>query len=490
MAHSVRGSSTRVSKRQATVDIHAKVLKISKASKSPRTSAGLKSKLGEGVLKPVVYTKKSVKHVPLPKRKRDAVQDDSENELDGVYTTRIISKKPKLQLPTPLSSQRQERKESIDMEFSPTMTFRQLSLDTDNSEPVPQTLPPVLQDFVSLHAAFLKAFAIHIVHNGQSTPADLGSLMGSVTRLWKKHTVTKEDIQRMLAIYELDVSTHFSGRLLNHQEGPFKLTMVGADFVRYNVEYVGAGSKRPVDPRWDEYDLQKLYEAEIEACWISQRSNSSCWLHGAIRNFPRLNFAVGIETQVRKAKAESARREILGLSSQAQNQAGAQFPMHMNDNSENKETSTPQIVKDRTLSLLDRVRARALVNSSMTPRTAEATFRRYALGRIAEVVEILRMKQQRKLSTNFVSCVHSSPGKVRGKVSFSMNQLINDIKTSLAVPIGDAELRMCIHILEDEVPGIWVSVYTIGTVESVILNGPGLSGVEIKKILDEKEGSS
>ncbi|KIX92269.1 uncharacterized protein Z520_12015 [Fonsecaea multimorphosa CBS 102226] len=484
MAPSLRGSSHRVSKRQTTVNNHSKISKASKAAKLP---IALKSKLEEVVLGPVVPTKKSVKHVS--KRKRDAVQDDSESEPGSVYVTQITAKKPKLQLPTPPSSKRENEKDSVDMEFSPTMTFRQLTLDTDDVEPAPQALPPVLQDFVSLHAAFLKAFTLHIVHNGQSTPADLGSLLNSVTRLWKKHTVAREDIQRMLAIYELDVATHFSGRLLTHQEGPFKLTMTGADFVRYNVEYVGAGGKRPANPRWDECGLQRLYEAEIEACWISQRNNSACWVHGAIRNFPRLNFDVGMETQVRKAKAETARREILGLSSEAQNRAGAQFSMHTSNNSESNEANTPRIVKDRTLSLLDRVRAKALVNSTMTAQSAEATLRRYAVGRIAEVVEILRMRQQRKLSSNFVSCIHSSPSKVRGKVSFSMHQLINDIKSSLAVPIGDAEVRMCIHILQDEVPGMWVSVYTVGTVESVILNGPGLSGAEVKKIIDEKEGT-
>ncbi|KAH0835121.1 hypothetical protein AYO21_09701 [Fonsecaea monophora] len=482
MALSVRGTSHRISKRQTPIDTRAKV---SKASKSAKLSVALRSKLEEVAPKPVAQTKKTLKHVP--KRKRDAVQDDSESEAGSVYITQINSKKPKLQLPTPPSSKSKGEKEVVDMDFSPTLTFRQLSLDTDNAEPVPQALPPVLQDFVSLHAALLKAFALHLVHNGQSTPADLGSLMSSVTRLWKKHTVTREDIQRMLAIYELDVSTHFSGRLLKHQEGPFRLTMTGADFVRYNVEYVGAGSNRSFIPRWDECNLQKLYEAEIEACWISQRNNSSCWVHGPIQNFPRLNFDVSVETQVRKAKAETARREILGLASEAQTRAGAQFSLYTSNASEKNEVNNPQIVKDRTLSLLDRVRARALVNSAATPQSAEATLRRYAVGRISEVVEILRMKQQRKLSTNFVSCVHSSPSKVRGKVSFSMKQLINDIKGSLTVPIGDAELRMCIHILQDEIPGMWVSIYTVGTVESVILNGPGLSGVEVKRILDEKE---
>ena len=389
--------------------------------------------------------------------------------------------KVKVQLATPPSSQRQS---PVNLELSPSITLRQLSLDSN--QPAQKELPPVLQDFVSLHAAFLKAFSLHIVHNGQSAPANLDSLMATVTRLWKKHSVTKEDIQRILAIYELDVSTHFSGRLLKHQEGPFKLTMTGSDFVRYNVEYAGWGHNRSAHTRWDEYNLQHLYEAEIEGLWISARGNPTCWVNGEVLNFPKLDFAMGVQTQARKSKAEAARREILGLSAEAQKRPGAQFPAQPNQVTEDEEVQKPQIVKDRTLSLLDRVRAKAAASASATSETPEAVIRRYSIGRIAEVVDILRMKQQRKLSSSFMSSVHLSPSKVRSKASFSMNQVIGDIKGSLRIPLGEAEIRMCFKILENELPGMWLSTYTVGAVQSVILNGSGMSGSEVRKLLEEK----
>ena len=345
----------------------------------------------------------------------------------------------------------------------------------------------MLRDFLSLHAAFLKAFALHRIHNGQSAPANLDSLMNSVTRLWKKHTVTREDIQRILAIYELDVSTHFSGRLLEHQEGPFRLTMTGSGSVGCNVEYVGWGGNRTSNCRWDEYNLQKLYEGEIESTWISYRNIPTCWLFGNIGSFPRLSFAVGIQTQARKAKAEAARREIVCLSTQAQNRPGAQFGVQTSNATDIGEITTSEIVRNRTLSLMDRVRAKASADLSSISPSSEALVRRYALGRISEVVEILRMKQQRRLSTNFKSSVHSSPSKVRCKVSFSMTQLIGDIKGSLAVPLGDAEIKMCVKILEDEIPGFWLSTYAVGSAQSIILNGSGLSGVEVSRILESKE---
>lgn len=390
----------------------------------------------------------------------------------------------KQQLPTPPASQAHS---PIDLQLSPTINFRQLSLDSDHAAPsAPRELPQVLQDFVSLHAAFLKAFTLHIGHNGQSAPANLDSLLNSVTRIWKKHTVIPEDIQRILAIYELDVSTHFSGRLLKHQEGPFKLTMTGSGSIGCNVEYVGWGSRRTTNCQWNEYNLQKLYEGEIESTWISYRSIPTCWLFGDIRSFPKLEFAVGVQTQARQARAETARREILGLSTQAQNRPGAQFGTQSSNKPENAGAHTSEVVKSRTMSLLDRVRAKASATPSSS-QSSEASVRRYAIGRISEVVDILRMKQQQKMSSSFNSSVHSSPSKVRCKVSFSMTQLINDIKGSLAVPLGDAEIRMCVKILQDEIPGFWLSTYTVGTVESVILNGTGLSGVEVKRILEAKK---
>ena len=137
------------------------------------------------------------------------------------------------------------------------------------------------------------------------------------------------------------------------------------------------------------------------------------------------------------------------------------------------------------MSLLDRVRAKGLAASSAPDSLA--VLRRRAIGRISEVVEILRMKQHQKLGSSFHSSIHSSPSKVRGRVSFSLNQLVNEIKGSLPVPMGDTEIRKCFEILAKDVPGMWLSIHTVGILQSVVLNGQGLSGMEVKKILDEDE---
>ncbi|KAJ9625371.1 uncharacterized protein PV06_07603 [Exophiala oligosperma] len=468
MAPSSRNSH-RVSKRQ-TLQNYTKI------SKSTRSKTQLEAVVKEVSLGQVVSQKKVVKS--SSKRKREF--DESDTEADSLpRVAATTTKKTKLQLATPPES---EREDSIDVD--PCIDFCQLSLNPRCAarQHGNDDLPPVLRDFVSMHDAFLRAFSLHRVHNGRSAPADLGSLLTSVTRLWKKRAVTQDDIQRMLAIYELDASSDvISGQLLRHQDSPFRLNLNGSDVLRYSVEYVQPNQE------YDEKNLQQSYEVEIEAVAISQRQNLSGLLSKDGHALPRLEFSVGLQTQARKAKASAARREILGLSTQAQNRPGSQFSSHASSSSGGNDLQTPQVVKDRTLSLLDRVRAKALANSSAAPPSPEAILRRRAIGRIGEVVDILRLKQQQKLGSRFDSSVHSSPGKVRGKVSFSLKQLVGDIKGSMAIPMADSEVRKCFEVLAQELPGMWLSIHTVGILQSVVLNGPGPSGTEAKRVLEEKE---
>lgn len=286
----------------------------------------------------------------------------------------------------------------------------------------------------------------------------------------------------MLAVYELDASSAVvSGQLVRHQDSPFRLNLNGSDVLRYSVEYVQRNQE------YDERKLQQSYEVEIEAVAISHRPTLNGLLPKDGHSLPRLEFSVGLQTQARKAKASAARREILGLSAQAQNRPGSQFSSQPSSSAGGNDVQTPQVVKDRTLSLLDRVRAKALASASTASPSPETMLRRRAVGRIGEIVDILRLKQQQKLGSSFDSSVHSSPGKVRGKVSFSLKQLVGDIKGSVAIPMADAEVRKCFEVLAQELPGMWLSIHTVGILQSIVLNGPGPSGAEVKRILEEKE---
>jgi hypothetical protein len=377
----------------------------------------------------------------------------------------------------------------IDIEISTPIQFAELSLSgkpTSNASHL-QELPPVLQDMKSLHKSFLKAFTIHFAHNGQSTPADLHFLLSTVTRIWKKRMVSREDIQRMLAIYEIGSNSQVLSKTMKFRNSPFKLNMAGlGDNIRYHVEY--RGTQILGQSSYEEQKLQDFYEQQLEEVFITERGQSNSWLNDDTSLLPRLEFEMGIQTQVRREKASVARNHILGLPAGNQSRATPEVAAQKTEQAKSEENSPSQALKARTLSLFDRVRAKQLANSTTSGPTTESILRSRAISRLDDVVDILRMKQQQKLGATLGSSLYSSPGKTRSKVSFGLNQVIHDIKSSLSVPIADEEIRMCINILSKDVPGTWLTTFSMGSVQTIILNGLGMSGVETKRMLsgDEK----
>lgn len=297
--------------------------------------------------------------------------------------------------------------------------------------------------------------------------------------------MTQDHLQRMLSLYEISTGAEITPVLLQHSKGPFKLIQTGlGDSVRLTIEYTECNQQGTSHCAvFQESTLQKEYEAKVRAIWDLQQDRSNSFIYENGPQFPRLAFEIGNQTQTRREKTSAARAEILGLSSSGERRttkALAQSPQIVAT-----EAKTPQALKARTLSLFDRVRAKQLANSGALAPSPEAILRRRAIGHIHEVVEILRMKQQQKQGSMFASSVHSSPGKVRGKVSFSMNQMVYHVKSSLSVPIGEDEIRMCISILSKDLPGTWLTLYDMGNVQTIILNGPGMSGIEVQRILLE-----
>jgi len=305
----------------------------------------------------------------------------------------------------------------------------------------------------------------------------------------------KEDIQRMLALYEISEDSTVLGRTpIKYKASPFKLTISGT---RTCIDYVrGSANSSPrglMSILFSESCLQTLFKAKIMSLFQSSRSNSALhFLNGSLADFPLLACSIGAQTIARQERASARRSDILNLSAQAQKRSQPKLPSTLCKETEAQtETQIAEKVKSRTQSLFDRVKAKQLANSSILTPTAEMILRRHAIGRIAEIVEIIRMKQQQKMSANFVSAVHFSPSRVKNKVSFSLNQLTSEIKNSVSVPIGDDEIRMCLKMLAGEVPGFWVSMFEMGSGESkitsVVLTGQGMGGREVQRRLEEKE---
>lgn len=340
----------------------------------------------------------------------------------------------------------------------------------------------MLQDLKSLHQSFLKAFTIHVAHNGPSAPADLTSFLGTITRIWKKHTVSREDIQRMLAIYEIGSGCDVTSETLKFKNCPFKLNLVGlGNNVRYNLEF--CGSQLLEQSLYEEQKLQELYEMELEKSFTGQQDKANSWLSNDSSLLPRLEIEMGVQTQVRRQKASLARSHVLGRNANREAPSTAQIITQNVDQPEREDITPSQALKARTLSLFDRVKAKQLASSSKSLPTTESILRSRAIGRIDDVVDILRMKQQQKLGASLGSSLYDNPTQARSKISFGMNQVVHDIRSSLSVPIAEEEIQMCIKILANDVPGSWLTTFSMGKVQTVILNGAGMSGFETKRML-------
>jgi hypothetical protein len=366
-----------------------------------------------------------------------------------------------------------------------------------------------LRSILALHENFLKALSIHFAHNGLSTPAELGSLLKTVTCLWKKDAVRKKDIQRLLALYEIsaqqDQSAVFQpGCNVSHQEGPFQLTSSGAaGSMRVCVEYVGArdnNAKSTMRSPFSEKDLQYLFELDLLCLYRASRKKSHthlAFLSGSLADFPLLSCTIGTQSVTRQEKSSARRMEVLSISNASQQRQQMKLNTQADPFIETTDKTGVEValaVKSRTQSLFDRIAAKQAVNASSSAPTAASILRQHAIGRITDIVEILRMKQQqRSVGRNHLlsNTNTTSPTKLGQRVSFSMQQLQVEIRDSASVPIGDEEIRLCLKMLAEEgSTRNWLRILESGVGQRmsafVVLEGSGLPGRDVQKILEEK----
>lgn len=374
------------------------------------------------------------------KNKRKRAESESGDEASNVVTHFNSFKKTKTQLPTP-----------------PRSTPERATPET--------VVPAQVQELVQIHKAFLKAFSLHRAHNGPSAPAELGHLLESVTRLYQKRVVSIVDVQRMLGLLELKGLAQ--GSSLIHHKSPFKLLISGLGANRRHlVEFVGYEKETRKNGKTVLIKISDLNEQALQTHYESVVSQvcSSDQLDGHVDAYPVLEFATGAQTVARQKKASEAKKLILDG-----RKPDLDFGrLSVKDDTE-RESTKQQTVKSRTLSLFDRVKAKQLANATVNVPSADALRRKHAVGRIAEVVEILRMKQQQKLRGLGTS----------GKASFAMQQIIGEVRVSLSIPMADDEIKMCLEILAKEVADGWCSIFELGQTRSVVLTGVGRSGIDV-----------
>jgi hypothetical protein len=238
--------------------------------------------------------------------------------------------------------------------------------------------------------------------------------------------------------------------------------------------------------------LQTLFKADVQRLYLIATSDNPAnleFLNGPLSKFPLLRCDVGAQTEQRIAKASAARTEIMDVAKASQNRQNAKTVVKTEQDDEDPSPEqASQKLKSRTLSLFERVKAKQLANAANGAPTPTSILRQHAIGRVGEVVEILRMKQQQKQSVGFNSAIDESPSKARvNKVAFGFAQIIQEIKNSVSIPIQNDEAKMCLELLSKDIDGTWLTTFELGSVKSVVLQGVAKSGVEIQKELETKE---
>lgn len=343
-------------------------------------------------------------------------------------------------------------------------------------------LPDTLLELIAIHKTFTQALGLHYAHNGTSSTVSLSLLLPAITRLWKRRTVCLQDIQRMLALWESTLST--SGRELDHNKGPFKLVSVGSGTnEQVNLER----TTNLTISGFDQNELQSRYERLVDVLYEQAQSdrNSYSFVFETLLHFPKLRCTTGTCTRAAQTKFDTIRKQILGRPQKTSNSEPDLSKLNISDPcAQPKPLKLEDRLKCRTLGLFDRLKAKQLANSTSgaAPTSAEL-LRRRALHRMPDLIDVLRLKQSQKLNHLFRSDLHGSPSTTRAtktKVSFSLEQLVQEIRDSGRVPIAPEEIRECLQILGCEVPDTWCSVYSGTGINCVTLQGDGWTKEAIK----------
>lgn len=476
MAPSSRTRASRGHVQPATKTNVFRVTKSAKLNAQPQTT---KQKLHaiEEAIEPVVQVQVQIEVQPTvknKKRRHDTLESDLENEA---VTTR-----------RPLKAARKARPaSSIAASTSPDRTRQTLlQLQTPSWLPKQDVLPATLEELIAIHKAFTQALGVHYAHNGTRNSVPLATLLPSVTRLWKRRAACLQDIQRVLAVWEIRIepSGTSTASELEHKKGPFRLLTTG----------IGASSQVKVEYAWTESrsfiesQMHQKFEHLVQRwCTAAVQNDDRAGTFEELTNLPLLKCSIGEQTQARKEKINSIKNHILSKPGQTatpvphpppQPQSLDLSKLDISDPSEPKPTTRETALKSRTLSLFDRLKAKQLATSASTQPTPSDLLRRRALHRLPEIIDVLRLKQARKLSSQFRA---ENAFANRMKVSFSLDALVQEIRDSGKTNIAAEEVRESISILGREVPDSWCCVYVSGDVQCVTLQGEGWRKDEVRE---------
>jgi hypothetical protein len=352
----------------------------------------------------------------------------------------------------------------------------------------PGQLPAELVNLLALHSSFLTALSLHYAHNGTSTPADLRDLVASTTLVWKQRKVTCDDVRLLIGILD-----HGPSGINN----PYYLSDYGRG--KICIEIKDNSPMMGGMTHMNEQGLQDMFKEGLDTLWsqwcISQnlmtrpiavpkrgrgrpkkadakQSRMETFLDdNAMSKFlSQLPLAevTTCESLTALAPAQEKGRKRLREFKESVQQGRATKKTRPSLGKENDPAPTqtqplqpaqPKITDFaavRKTNLLDRILAKqeAAKAGPAAPTPAELQ-RKAALQRTPEVLGVLSL-----LCAN-------RPGM---RVSFSTTTLLQALQGSIRSPISKEEAMKCVEVLASEVAPGYVSVVSMGTISSVVIN--------------------
>jgi DNA replication factor Cdt1 C-terminal domain len=308
-------------------------------------------------------------------------------------------------------------------------------------------LPLELIDLINLHAAFLTALSIHCAHNGTHAPADLRNLCPDVARAWGKRRVTLEDIRKTLGIMNTNIpegkKDHRISRLSLSDYGHGKIC------IEINSSTGKAGRiARPVN----ENLLNEIFVRGLGEAWEEKDSDIS--LKRFIETLPMEPITTCPSLIKMSPLLAKGQRRLEDL------KAGILVKK------EAAKEKIPQSSDGKKLTLLERLRAKQLHQSTLPPPPSKAEIaRKAALQRVEEVVGVLSI-----LSTS------SSIGQQR--ISFTLPTVLGKLRDSFQTPMSKEEGATCVRLLASEIAPEWVKIVKMGKIEALVVNRDEKPGEE------------
>ncbi|KAE9378564.1 hypothetical protein N431DRAFT_435630 [Stipitochalara longipes BDJ] len=327
----------------------------------------------------------------------------------------------------------------------------------NNTEP-PQDLPAELVDLINLHAAFLTALSIHCAHNGTHAPADLRNLCPDVARAWGRRKVTLEDIRRTLGV----MNTNIQRGNRDHRISQLSLSDYGHGKICIEVNSTAGKAGRIARPV-NENLLNEIFAQELEEQWrdIDRELEVQCLEKDADILIQQFIESLPLEP-ITTCPSLMKMSPLMAKGQRRLEQLKAGIIVKK----EVAKTNVPNTLDGTKPTLLDRLRAKQLHQSTLAPPPSKADVaRKAALQRIEEVAGVLSI-----LSTS------SSMGQQR--ISFTLPTVLGKLRDSFKTPMSKEEGATCVRLLASEIAPEWVKIVKMGKMEALVVNRDEKPGEE------------